>query len=123
MYIPIPLLFCVKYRDLRDQFLRFKTETETEQVKSQQARLRPRLKRYSLNKRDRDSCSRIFETETETRKISIFETKTRKIFIFETETRKIVETESLADLWFIAAIEIIVIQVNQLAGCRIMGHF
>ena len=39
-------------RDLRGQFLRFETETETEQVQSQQAR--PRLKRYSLNKRDRD---------------------------------------------------------------------
>ena len=61
-----------------------------EQVQSQQAK--PRLKRYSLNKRDRHSCSRIFETETET--------ETRKIFIFETETetRKMVETETLADL-------------------------
>ena len=77
------MLYC---RDLQDQFLRF--ETETEQVQSQQAR--PRLKRYSLNKRDRDSCSQIFETETETRKICIFET--------ETETRKMVETETLADL-------------------------
>ena len=61
-------------RDLRDQFLRFETETETEQVQSQQAR--PRLKRYSLNKRDRvrDSYLQIFETETETRKMCIFET-------------------------------------------------
>ena len=53
-----------------------------------------RLSRYSLNKRDQDSYSRIFETETETetRKICIFET--------ETETRKMVETETetLADL-------------------------
>ena len=65
-------------RDLRDQFLRF--EIETKQVQSQQAR--PRLKRYSLNKRDRDSCSRIFETDTETRKM------------VETVT----ETETLADL-------------------------
>ena len=48
------------------------------------------MSRYSLNKRDRDSCSRIFETETETRKICIFET--------ETETRKMVEIETLADL-------------------------
>ena len=61
-------------------------ETKTEQVQSQQAR--PRLKRYSLNKRDQGSYSQIFETET--RKISFFET--------ETETRKIVETETLADL-------------------------
>ena len=74
-----------KVRDMRDQFLRFETETETEQLQSQQARPRPILKRYSLNKRDRDSCSQIFETETETRKICIFET--------ETETRK-----TLADL-------------------------
>ena len=81
---------CTLIRDLRDQFLRF----ETEQVQSQQAR--PRLKRYSLNKRDQDSCSRIFETETETK------TKTRKMCIFETETetRKMVETESLTDLCF-----------------------
>ena len=74
---------------MRDQFLRF--ETETEQVQSQQARPRPILKRYSLNKRDRDSYSRIFKTETET----------RKMCIFETETRKMVETKSLADLWFV----------------------
>ena len=73
-----------------DQFLRF--ETETEQVQSQQAR--PRLKRYSLNKGDRDSYSPIFETETKT--------ETRKMCIFETESRKMVETktdiESFADL-------------------------
>ena len=75
---------------MRDQFLRF--ETETEQVKFQQARPRPRLKRYSLNKRDRDCYSRIFKTETETRKMCIFETKTREMV--DTET----ETESLADL-------------------------
>ena len=73
---------CTLIRDLRDQFLRF--ETETEQVQSQQAR--PRLKRYSLNKRDRDSYSQIFETETET--------ETRKMCIFETETRKMVKTET-----------------------------
>ena len=57
---------------------------------------RPRQSRCSVNKRDRDSCSRMFETETETRKICIFETET------ETETRKMVETktetETLADL-------------------------
>ena len=58
-------------RDLRNQFLRFETETETEQVQSQQAR--PRLKRYSLNKRDQDSYSRIFETET--RNMCIFKTE------------------------------------------------
>ena len=40
---------------------------------------RPRLSRYSLNKRDRDSYSRIFETET------------RKMCIFDTETRKLVQ--------------------------------
>ena len=51
-----------------------------------------RLSRYSLNKRDRDSHSQIFETET--RKMCIFETET------QAETRKMVETEteSLADL-------------------------
>ena len=65
-------------RDLQDQFLRFEIKTKTEQVQSQQAR--PRLKRYGLNKRDRDSHSRIFETET--------------------QTRKMVETESLVYLWF-----------------------
>ena len=60
-----------------------------EQVQSQQAR--PRLERYSLNKREQDPYSQIFKTET----------KTRKMCIFETETRKMVETvnESLADLW------------------------
>ena len=63
-----------EHRDLRDQFLRLETETETEQVQFQQAR--PRLKRYSLNKQDRDSY----------------------LGIFETETRKMVETDSLADL-------------------------
>ena len=85
-------------RDLWDQFLRLKPETETEQVQSQQARPMTRLKRYSLNKRDRDSYSWIFETETETktRKMCIFETK------IEAETRKMVETESLTDLWSIS---------------------
>ena len=87
---------CTLIRDLRDQFLRL----ETEQVQSQQAR--PRPKRYSLNKRDQDSCSRIVETET--RKICIFETETetenRKMVETETENRKMVETETetLADL-------------------------
>ena len=76
-------------RDLQDQFLRLETETMTEQVQSQQARPRPRLKRYSLNKLDRDPC-RIFEIET--RKICIFETET------ETETRKMIETETLTDI-------------------------
>ena len=47
-------------------------ETETKQVQSQQTR--PRLKRYSFNKRDRDSYSQKFETET--RKMCIFETET-----------------------------------------------
>ena len=85
-------IWFIRTGDLRDQLLRF--ETETEQVQSQQAR--PRLKRYSLNKQDRDSCSQIFETETKTRKMCIFKTET------ETETRKMVETktetETLADL-------------------------
>ena len=60
-------------RDLRDQFLRFKTKTE-QVLQSHQARPKLRLKRYSLNKRDRDSYSRIFETETktETRKCVFF---------------------------------------------------
>ena len=52
----------------------------------------PRLKKYSLNKPDRDSSSGIFETETETRKMCIFETETRKMV--ETETA----TEAHADL-------------------------
>ena len=72
----------------RNQFVRF--ETETEQVQSQQAR--PRLKRYSLTKRDRDYYLQIFMTETESRKMCIFGTETRKMV--ETKT----ETESLADL-------------------------
>ena len=42
----------------------------------------------SIYKGDQDSYSQIFETETET----------RKMCIFETETRKMVETESLAEL-------------------------
>ena len=56
---------------------------------------RPRLGKESFIARDRDSYSRIVETET--RKMCIFETE------IETETRKMVETEteteSLADLW------------------------
>ena len=80
-------------------------ETETETLadlsvasicKLQVFKERPRLKRNSLSMRDRnqDSYSQIFETETETRKMCIFETE------IETETRKMVETEtkSLADL-------------------------
>ena len=81
----ILLILRITIKDLRDQFLRIENETEAEQVQSQQAK--PRLKRYSLNKRDRDSYSQIFETET--RKMCIFET--------ETETRKMVKTETDTD--------------------------
>ena len=54
-----------------------------------------------MRDRDKDSYSQIFETETETetRKMCIFETET------ETETRKMVETESLADLCSLQAMQ------------------